>query len=85
MKKILLVVLIILATLSMAGWTDPRTNEYHYDKISVPYDIWVDPVTGVQYIVIKEKCGYGYGVGITPRLNADGSLMVGKSVIRKTN
>lgn len=78
MKKLLLIILII-STLFVAGWVDWKTNTYHYDKISVPYDIWVDPVTGVQYIIIKEKCGYGYGLGITPRLKKDGSLMIGET------
>lgn len=40
--------------------------------------IWTDPDTKIQYIVYREKLGYaGFG-GITPRLNADGSLYISK-------
>lgn len=80
MKKLMLVTLMILLTLFMGGWTDWRTNTYYYSKISVPYDIWVDDVTGVQYIIIRESSLHGYGIGITPRLKADGTLMIGKSL-----
>lgn len=38
--------------------------------------IWVDPETGVQYIVYKETVYKGGVGGITPRLNVDGSLYV---------
>lgn len=38
--------------------------------------IITDPKTGVQYIVYREKVGYAGMGGITPRLNADGSLYV---------
>ena len=38
--------------------------------------VWTDEETGVQYIVYNEKrYNAGFG-GITPRLNADGSLCV---------
>ena len=65
-----------------------------YSKREVKYDnednlpimndenirIWIDPDTGVQYIVfcVGRKSGYGYGAaaGITPRLRDDGSLYV---------
>lgn len=38
--------------------------------------IVTDAETGVQYIVYREKIGYAGMGGITPRLNADGSLYV---------
>lgn len=38
--------------------------------------IVTDQKTGVQYIVFREKVGYAGMGGITPRLNADGSLCV---------
>ena len=38
--------------------------------------VWTDPDTKIQYIVYRQKSGYaGFG-GITPRLNADGSLYI---------
>lgn len=36
----------------------------------------VDETTGVNYIIVESVSGYGRGVGITPRYNADGSLRV---------
>lgn len=37
---------------------------------------WIDRDTGVHYWIYREDCGKaGYG-GMTPRLNADGSVMV---------
>lgn len=42
------------------------------------YDIndWVDPDTGVHYIIFSDKGKYAGAGGITPRLNSDGSIMV---------
>lgn len=38
--------------------------------------VWTDPDTKIQYIVYREKfMNAGFG-GITPRLNADGSLYI---------
>ena len=38
--------------------------------------IWIDEETGVQYIVYCDKSGYSGMGGITPRLNADGTLYI---------
>lgn len=56
----------------------------HEDNLEIIGDdnirIWIDPDTGVQYVVfvVGRKSGYGYGAaaGITPRLKDDGSLYV---------
>lgn len=37
---------------------------------------WVDPDTGVHYLVYSDQSGYAGMGGITPRLNPDGSVMV---------
>lgn len=55
-------------------------SNYKYRTISVPHDIYVDPETGVQYIVIGKFWGSSGGLGITPRLDADGKPMVDGSV-----
>lgn len=39
------------------------------------YD-FVDPDTGVHYLIYDRTTGYAGKGGITPRLNADGSIMV---------
>ena len=43
-------------------------NQYIFD--------WTDPETKKQYIVYRKKSGYDGFEGITPRLNADGSLYI---------
>ncbi|MCX4379559.1 MAG: DUF6440 family protein [Lachnospiraceae bacterium] len=52
------------------GGEDPTVGE----KDNKTVYIWTDEDTGVQYIIYREKTmNAGFG-GITPRLNADGSL-----------
>lgn len=50
-------------------------NESYLEKMD-DYDIyiWTDKETGVQYIVYRDKSSYAGMGGITPRLNADGTL-----------
>ena len=61
-----------------------KTEKLHYKKIEMNFTgsakVYVDPETGVQYIVFADWFGKGYGIGITPRLDADGKPMVGRSV-----
>lgn len=37
---------------------------------------FVDPDTGVHYWIYSHKAGYGGMGGMTPRLNADGTVMI---------
>lgn len=48
------------------------------------YDVYdyVDPETGVHYLIYSQDAGYAGMGGMTPRLNADGSLMVDETVIQ---
>ena len=41
---------------------------------------WTDPETGVQYIIYNNSDGYRGMGGITPRLNANGTLFISKEV-----
>lgn len=50
---------------------EETTSEYLLEKDE--FKIWVDPETGVEYIIYN---GYGDRLAMTPRLNADGSLCV---------
>lgn len=79
MKKIITLSLTLAMVFCFVGCEDektPPTNKTDNNHI----EIWTDEETGVQYIIYSESGGYsGYG-GITPRLNADGTLyMVGDS------
>lgn len=72
MKKIIAVLMIIfmVAFCLLACEAAENTPKTATDK-----DIWIwtDTETGVQYVVVYKSSGYGIGVGITARLNADGT------------
>lgn len=54
-------------------------NEYTKDSIGLSCGgvfSFTDTETGVCYLIYKDKFGYGGMGGITPRYNADGSIMV---------
>lgn len=58
-----------------AEMTEPqRTLQENVNDTHI--SVWTDPETGVQYIVYSRKRGEAGIGGITPRLNADGSLCV---------
>ena len=46
-----------------------------------PSEVFVDPETGVQYIVFDRVWRFGGGLGITPRLGADGKPKIDRSKI----
>ena len=83
MKKILLIGLaIITACTLMVGCNDAsaKTNKLHYMKMGEIYGrveihIYVDPETGVQYIVFDKAAE---NIFVVPRLNADGKPMIHK-------
>ena len=53
-------------------WFQNTNSAYHTLKV-------VDDDTGVNYIVVSTERDNGeYSIAITPRLNADGTLYVGK-------
>lgn len=69
MKKVLILVLCLVLVLVMMGCGNSEANEV---KPSRHYSICVDEDTGVNYIFYKA----GYGGGLSPRYNADGTLYV---------
>lgn len=85
MRKVLLIGLVTMVAFTMlvgCKETSAKTEKsnYKYSTISVPHDIYVDPETGMQYIVISKFYGSSGGLGITPRLDADGKPMVDRCV-----
>lgn len=73
MKKIFSVFVIIILILCLAGCEDTNPNiEGSQDDTHI--DFWTDKETGVQYVIYDRKGGSAGMGGITPRLNADGSL-----------
>lgn len=76
MKKILSILLIVIAAfvgaVCLVACDENETqglNEMRNDDVYT----WTDDETGVQYIIVYRSSGYGIGVGITARLNADGT------------
>lgn len=75
-----IILLIGLTTLSIFGCSNTVNAEQYQMEINKLYnnDIYefVDPDTGVHYLVYSRSApSKGMG-GITPRLNVDGSIMV---------
>lgn len=78
MKKIIFVILVIVLVFCFLGCAtqnhDTQNNLSKMDEREIY--VWIDEKTGVQYIVYSEKSGYAGTGGITPRLNADGTLYI---------
>ena len=74
MKKIVAMILAaMLVIVCLAGCSD-NTNKTKSSNTNIEF--WTDEETGVQYVVYDRTCGYSGMGGITPRLNADGTLYV---------
>lgn len=72
MRKVILALLICLMVPVCACSTEnDTTSNLSEGQIYVVKD-YIDPETGVHYLMYKE----GYGGGIAVRYNADGSIMV---------
>lgn len=85
LKNLLLIGLATMVAFTMlvgCKETNAKTEKsnYQYRTFSVPNDIYVDPETGVQYIVIGKFYGSSGGLGITPRLDADGKPMIDRGM-----
>ena len=78
-KKLILFATVSMLALSMAGCRPVGTETSASGTTSKIYnsDIYefVDPDTGVHYWIYSHKDGYAGMGGMTPRLNADGSVM----------
>ena len=81
MKKfLLLVIIIILLTGCGAESINKKheTNDTYYIQDSLNFDFYVDKETCIEYIIFNG----GYRGGITPRLNADGTLKLNKICLK---
>lgn len=64
---IALIIILVLTTPVFAKWSKKGSTNQHPDA---SFAIWVDEETGVEYVLTY----WGYGGGICPRYNADGTL-----------
>ena len=86
MKYVMLVFAIFAVTFVLLGYSSGSTankGKIHidppkqsYNTLAIPHTIYVDPETRVQYIVFSRILGSAGGVGITPRLDAEGKPML---------
>lgn len=63
---------IVIAIIVIASCTGCATNKVRETSDSSIVEDFVDPKTGVHYLLFERR----YRGGITPRLNADGTIMV---------
>ena len=79
MKKVLCILLSLFLIICLGGCTTYQINENENIKLnSKGTDIrfWTDEETGVQYVIYNHGAPYKGMGGITPRLNADGTLYI---------
>jgi hypothetical protein len=72
-KKIIIILSAITLCLGLTGCSENANMSYTENS---DIYIWTDKETGVQYIIYCHGVGYQGMGGITPRLNADGSLYI---------
>ena len=79
MKKVLCILFSLFLIICLVGCTTYQINENENVKLnSKDADIrfWTDEATGVQYVIYNHGAPYKGMGGITPRLNADGTLYI---------
>lgn len=83
MKRIVCFLIVLIALLCVVSCdktyatVETEFPEYKQTK-NYDIEIWTDEETGVQYIVYSNKTANAGMGGITPRLNADGTLYIGE-------
>ena len=76
MKKIIILLFALVLVLCLVGCEVTAFSDAKLKEDCEDVYIWTDKETGVQYIIFDKKKGYAGMGGITPRLNADGSLYI---------
>ncbi|SDW48844.1 hypothetical protein SAMN05216391_10919 [Lachnospiraceae bacterium KHCPX20] len=73
MRKIICCLMIVgFAFTALAGCGEKSPATVGKSKLGYCVKDYVDPATGVHYLI----CNYGRGVGMSVRYNADGTIMV---------
>lgn len=83
MKKFLLLIITITIILLIGCGAEPvnkkqETNDAYYIQDKLDFGFYVDKETCVEYILFHGS----YKGGITPRLNADGTLKLNKICLK---
>ena len=72
MKKIFSILIILVLITCLVGCRNNKNITQSNEDNSIQF--WTDKETGVEYIIYSNVNGYAGQGGITPRLNADGTL-----------
>ena len=72
MKKIFSILITLVLITCLAGCSNNENITQSNEDDSIQF--WTDKETGVEYIIYSNVNGYAGQGGITPRLNADGTL-----------
>lgn len=76
-KRSVVFVMLVAVMCSLIGCgAPPESNPQDVQSTGSDIEFWTDAETGVQYVVYDRRSGSGGMGGITPRLNADGTLYV---------
>lgn len=78
MKKLIIVglsIMLIMTGLTACG-KDSNDSTNIEESNNKNIEFWTDEETGVQYVIYERTLMRGAMGGITPRLNADGSIYV---------
>lgn len=84
MKRIISILIVLVVFLCLVSCDTQTTHTVtdntpdYVQERDYNIHLWTDKETGVQYIVYSRKDGYSGMGGITPRLNADGTLYIGE-------
>lgn len=78
MKKIFSILIILGLITCLTSCTNNENITQSNEDTSIKF--WTDKETGVEYIIYSNINGYAGQGGITPRLNADGTLFQTKKV-----
>lgn len=72
MKKIFSILMVVVLILCLSGCSENENIERDSNDSDIKF--WTDTETGIQYVIYSSCAGYAGMGGITPRLNADGTL-----------
>jgi len=77
-KTKIIIALIGILLLCSAFTAGRKLSRYDPNPYSDGVQYFVDPETGVNYLIAIERRDRGVGVGFTVRFNSDGTIMVTK-------
>lgn len=78
MRKLICLMLVVFSVTTLTGCGESPAT-VGKSKLGYCVKDYVDPATGVHYLI----CNYGRGAGMSVRYNADGTIMVDSTGSKK--